>query len=165
MTARSHDSRACGLLRLLPLVLGVSFATALLPASSAGAGSSNVITVSGALKGTLKVVPNMTCSGLNSGQDTLSWNSAKLSPKKAQAWSVIFNKVPRPGTWKLVPSTILSTKVNVVLMGGIAYAWVSSAGKLTIGKGGATGSINATLSLHEGTATGTVYLKGSWNCA
>jgi hypothetical protein len=151
--------------RLVPLVLVVSFAAALLPASGAGAGSTNVITVSGALKGTLKVVPHVTCSGLNGGQETLSWNSVKLSPKKAQAWSIIFNKVTRPGTYKLVPSTIMAIKTNVVLMGGIAYAWVSSAGKLTVGKAGTTGSVNATLSLHEGTATGTVYLKGSWNCA
>jgi hypothetical protein len=164
MTVRNHESRTFGMLRLLPLVLAVSFAAALLPASGAGAGSTNAITVSGALKGTLKVVPRVTCSGLNSGQETLSWNSAKLSPKKAQAWSIIFNKVTRPGTFKLVPSTILHTKLNVVLMGGIAYAWVSSAGKLTVGKGGMTGSINATLGLHEGTATGTVYLKGSWKC-
>ena len=165
MTVRRHESRTSGLLRLLPVVLVVSFAAALLPASGAGAGSANAIAVSGALKGTLKVVPHVTCSGLNGGQETLSWNSAKLSPKKAQAWSVIFNKVPRPGTYKLVPSTIMATKTNVVLMGGIVYAWVSSAGKLTVGKGGNTGSINATLSLHEGTAKGTVYLKGSWNCA
>jgi hypothetical protein len=162
MTVRNHESRTFGLLRLLPLVLVVSFAAALLPASGAGAGSTNVITVSGALKGTLKVVPNVTCSGLNSGQETLSWNSAKLSPKKAQAWSIIFNRVPRPGKWKL--STAVD-KTNVVLMGGIAYAWVSSGGSVTVGKAGSTGSINATLGLHEGVAKGTVYLKGSWNCA
>jgi hypothetical protein len=165
MKVRNLESRTSSVLRLVPLVLVVSFAAALLPASGAGAGSTNVITVSGALTGTLKVVPNVTCSGLNSGQETLSWNSAKLSPKKAQAWSIIFNKVTGSGTWKLSPSTILSPKLNVVLMGGIAYAWVSSAGKLTVGKAGATGSINATLGLHEGMATGNVYLKGSWNCA
>jgi hypothetical protein len=76
MTVRNHESRTFGMLRLLPLVLAVSFAAALLPASGAGAGSTNAITVSGALKGTLKVVPRVTCSGLNSGQETLSWNSA-----------------------------------------------------------------------------------------
>jgi hypothetical protein len=153
-----------GVLCLLPVLLALSFAAALIPASSAGAGSTNAITVSGALKGTLKVVPNVTCSGLSGGQETLSWNSAKLSPKKAQAWSIVMNNVPRAGKWK-IPAAGMG-KLDVVLMGGIAFGWVSSSGSLTIGnKSGLTGTINATLSLHEGTASGTVDLKGSWNCA
>ncbi|HXZ83232.1 MAG TPA: hypothetical protein VED84_05735 [Acidimicrobiales bacterium] len=159
MTDRYREDRTFGVLHRLPLLLAVLFAVALLPASGAGAGSTNAITVSGALKGTLKIVPNFNCYTVSAHNDTLSWASAKLSPRKAAPWTINI-VVPGPGTWK----KFAVGKVYVVLETSGLVAWVSSSGSVTVGGKGTTGSINATLGLHEGTATGTVHLTGSWSC-
>jgi len=162
MKVVGQGHRASGALRLLVPLVALSFAVALLPAASSGAGTVNVITVSGALKGTLKVVPNINCSSPSSAGGTLAWVKVTLSPRKAAAWSISY-RVPKPGTYKRFG---MGVGTSFVLETSNFTAWVAAKGTLTVtGKTGAAGSANVTLSEHEGSATGTVYVKGSWNCA
>ncbi|MGO9923307.1 MAG: hypothetical protein ACLQIB_52490, partial [Isosphaeraceae bacterium] len=80
MKLDGQGHRASSALRLLVPLVALPFAVVLLPAASSGAGSVNVITVSGALKGPLKVVPNINCSSPSSAGGTLAWAKVTLSP-------------------------------------------------------------------------------------
>ena len=90
---------------------------------------------------------------------------------------------PRPGNWSLslvfpgngtYKSFVFGGKDSFVLQSGL-NGWVATHGAFTIhGKNGGerggnvqldeTGTVNLTLGAHEGGATGTVYVKGSWKC-
>jgi hypothetical protein len=49
-----------------------------------------------------------------------------------------------------------------VLQSGL-NGWVATKGTMTLGIN--SGKVNLTLGAHEGAASGTVYVKGSWKCA
>jgi hypothetical protein len=49
-----------------------------------------------------------------------------------------------------------------VLQSGL-NGWAATKGTMTLGNN--SGKVNLTLGAHEGTASGTVYVKGSWKCA
>jgi len=81
----------------------------------------------------------------------------KLSPSKVTNWSltVIY---PGNGTYK---KFVFGGKASFVLQSGL-NGWVATSGSFTIH--GKTATANLTLGAHEGSASGTVYVKGAWNC-
>ena len=76
-----------------------------------------------------------------------------------------------PGQWH-VHELRVRRQSSFVLQSGL-NGWVATSGSFTIrGKSGTEGAAqlgetvtaNITLGAHEGSATGTVYVKGSWKC-
>jgi hypothetical protein len=55
-----------------------------------------------------------------------------------------------------------SSTATFVLQGGLD-GWVATKGTMTLGIN--SGTVNLTLGAHEGSASGTVHVKGSWKCA
>jgi len=137
----------------LPLAIA-AFATGASAAGAAAVTNSDTMTFSGALKGTVKIA-RASCTSSPHG---LSWVlGAKLSPSKATNWSVTI-VTKSNGTWKTfhpgsLPSFVLQSGLN---------GFVATKGSLTVS--GKSGAVNLTLGAHEGSATGTVQVKGSWNC-
>jgi hypothetical protein len=118
--------------------------------------SSGSFVFTGALKGTLKLGPNSGCDVSANGV-TLSSFTTILPSKKFKTWSVTIY-VTKLGSYKkfkfLGDSFVLDTS-NFT-------GWVAATGTMTVSA--TSGSVNATLSGHEGEATGTVHVKGTWNC-
>lgn len=163
-TAVSHLDlrRAAAALRrtapVLALPLAIAAVAAGAPAGSAAAPThSGAMTFSGALRGTVKITRLSTCTGSPHG---LNWDlGAKLSPSKATNWSVTI-VTQHSGSWKTfhpgqsLPSFVLQSGLN---------GWAATTGSLTVS--GTSGKVNLTLGAHEGSATGTVHVTGSWNCS
>jgi hypothetical protein len=137
----------------LPLAIA-AFPTGASAGGAAALTNSGTMTFSGALKGTVKI----TRASCNSSPHGLAWVlGAKLSPSKATNWSVTI-VTKSNGTWKTfnlgsLPSFVLQSGLN---------GWAATKGSLTVS--GKSGKANLTLGAHEGSATGTVQVKGSWNC-
>jgi len=145
--------------RLFLMVLMVAAVTAVVfvPAGSASASTTrNALTFSGALKGTLKIRATTTCDSGPHGTN-LSGFASKLSPSKATNWSISLT-YPGNGTYK---SFVFGGKASFVLQSGL-NGWGATKGSFTIR--GKTGTVNLTLGAHEGSAKGTVYVKGGWSC-
>jgi hypothetical protein len=135
----------------------LALALAYAPAAGASAsGSTNALVFTGALTGTLKIGPNSGCDASANGV-TLSSFTTSLSSKKYKTWSIsVF--VTKLGTYmkfKFLKSSFVLETSNLT-------AWVATSGKITITSD--SGTVNLTLGAHEGAATGTVHVKGSWNC-
>jgi hypothetical protein len=85
--------------------------------------------------------------------------SAPSSRRRSTNWSVTIVSAHN-GTWKTfhpgqsLPSFVLQSGLN---------GWVATKGSLTVS--GTSGKVNLTLGAHEGSATGTVQVTGSWNCS
>ena len=142
--------------RLVPLLLALPLATVVLLVGSASAGTPvNALTFSGALKGTLKITATTACSAGPNGVQLGDFNS-KLSPVKATNWSVTI-LAPGNGTYK----QFKLGRTSVVLASGF-NGWVATSGSFTVH--GKSGTVNATLGAHEGSAKGTVHVKGGWSC-
>jgi len=140
----------------LPLTIA-AFPTGASAGSVAALTHSGAMTFSGALRGTVKITRLSTCTGSPHG---LNWDlGAKLSPSQATNWSVTI-VTQHNGTWKTfhpgqsLPSFVLQSGLN---------GWVATKGSLTIS--GTSGRVSLTLGAHEGSATGTVQVTGSWNCS
>jgi hypothetical protein len=143
-------------LLVLPLAIA-AFPTGASAGSAAAPTHSGTMTFSGALRGTVKITRLSTCTGSPHG---LAWDlGAKLSPSKATNWSVTI-VTTHNGTWKTfhpgqsLPSFVLQSGLN---------GWVATKGSLTVS--GTSGKVKLTLGAHEGSATGTVQVTGSWNCS
>lgn len=127
------------------------------PASSASAATpTNSLVVTGALSGTLKLGPTSSCSG-TSGYASLSSFATTLSTKKYSKWSITITLAKHGAAAK----KFNSSTATFVLQSGL-NGWVATKGTMTLGNG--SGSVNLTLGAHEGTASGTVHIKGSWSC-
>jgi hypothetical protein len=148
---RGTSKVAIGAVPLLALALAIG------PAAGASAsGSANALVVTGALTGTLKIGPNSGCDASANGV-TLSSFTTSLSSKKYKTWSVtVF--VAKPGTY----TKFKFLKSSFVLETSNLTAWVATKGTMTITSH--SGTVNLTLGAHEGAATGTVHVKGSWRC-
>lgn len=127
------------------------------PVVSASASSTNFFQVSGALSGTLKIGPVTECSG-STNNAQLSSFSTTLSSKKYKKWSITIS-LTKPGA---AAKKFNSSTATFVLQSGL-NGWVATKGTMTLGNN--SGTVNLTLGAHEGTASGTVYIKGSWKCA
>jgi hypothetical protein len=121
---------------------------------ASAAGSKNSLVVSGALSGTLVLSRTSTCD-LSSTGGQLSGFSPSLSTKKYKNWSVTYQSA-KPGTnMKFSPPDLF------VLQSGL-NGWVATSGTITVTASSA--KVNLTLKNHEGTASGTVHVKGAWTC-
>jgi hypothetical protein len=151
----------------MTLALGAALAL-LVFAGAAGASAVNILTFGGALHGT---VTSHNMSSCDAGSGGMNWPlDTKLSPSKATNWSLSLT-FPGNGTYK---SFVSGGDASFVLQSGLD-AWVATSGSFTVhGKnhGERGGSIqldetvtaNITLAAHEGGASGTVEVKGSWKC-
>jgi len=138
------------------------------PARSVGTvgGAPKALTFSGALRGT---VPSQRTSSCTAGSGGMNWPlDTTLAPSTAKNWSLSL-VFPGNGTYT---SFVFGGKSSFVLQSGL-NGWVATSGSFTIrGKSGTEGAAqlgetvtaNITLGAHEGSATGTVYVKGSWKC-
>jgi hypothetical protein len=145
-------------LLVLPLAIA-AFPTGASAGSAAAQAHSGAMTFSGALKGTVRITRISTCTGSPHG---LNWDlGAKLSPSKATNWSVTI-VTTRNGTWKTFHPGPLGSLPSFVLQSGL-NGWAATKGSLTVS--GTSGKVNLTLGAHEGSATGTVQVTGSWNCS
>jgi len=125
--------------------------------ATASTKTSGSLVVTGALKGTLKLGANSGCDASKHGV-TLSSFTTTLPSKKFKTWSVTIY-VTKLGTYRkfafLKDSFVLGTSNNT--------GWVATEGSMTIIKH--SGTVNLTLGAHEGEATGTVHVAGTWICA
>ena len=135
-------------------VLAASTLALAVPASAAG--PSGKLAFSGALSGTLVLGPTSGCDASTNGV-TLSSMTGHLSSKKFKTWSVTVY-VTKVGTY----SSFKFLKDSFVLDTSNFTGWVATKGTMTITSTG--GRVNATLAGHEGQASGTLKVKGSWQC-
>ncbi|MFZ1063080.1 MAG: hypothetical protein WAN30_06370 [Acidimicrobiales bacterium] len=160
MRLLKHTNRG-GRRRTSFLLLGVSsllVASTGLVGANAGAATttSGSLVFTGALKGTLKLGPNSGCDASNNGV-TLSSFTTTLPSKKFKTWSVtIF--VSKLGTYK----KFKLGNASFVLGTSNFTGWVATKGSMTIIAN--SGTVNLTLGGHEGEATGTVHVAGTWTC-
>jgi len=133
--------------------------------TSASAASGNSFAFSGALTGTLKLVPADDCDGNAGGMTTLGDIVGKLKGSKSGKWTLIVI-TPKNGTFKIKPVTtdLAGSTVTLETPGKtVALAWDATKGSITVK--GSSGSINVTLKgSPESGASGTVKIKGSWAC-
>jgi hypothetical protein len=137
-------------------LLAMSLVSMIVPDVSASASTTNSLAVSGALSGTLKIGPVTSCSG-STKYAQLSSFSTTLSSKKYKNWSISIS-LTKPGA---AAKKFNSSTATFVLQSGL-NGWVATKGTMTLGSN--SGKVNLTLGAHEGTASGTVYVKGSWKC-
>ena len=118
--------------------------------------ATNTLVFSGALKGTV-ASPNK-LSVCDVGTGGMQWPlDATLSPSTAHNWSLTLIYQGN-GTYK---KFVFGGKDSFVLQSGF-NGWVATSGSFTVH--GKTGTADLTLGAHEGSATGTVYVKGGWTC-
>jgi len=136
--------------------LAVIMSGAAVNAATAGAASTNNrIVVSGALSGTLVLGPTTACDiGSTGGQ--LSAFSTSLSTKKYKNWAVTYQSAKVGANMKFS-----SGSGTFILQSGL-NGWSATSGIFSITATSA--KVNLTLSNHEGSASGTVHVKGSWTC-
>ena len=140
----------------VPLLVMVSVSM-IGPVASTSATTTNSLVVSGALSGTLKIGPVTSCSGSTTSA-ALSSFSGKLASKKYKNLSITIS-LTKPGA---AAKKFNSSTATFVLQSGL-NGWAATKGTMTLGNN--SGKVNLTLGAHEGTASGTVYVKGSWKCA
>lgn len=138
-------------------LLALTLVSMIVPVASASASNTNSLVVSGALSGTLKIGPVTECSG-STKYAQLSSFSTTLSSKKYKKWSITIS-LTKPGA---AAKKFNSSTATFVLQSGL-NGWAATKGTMTLGNN--SGKVNLTLGAHEGTASGTVYVKGSWKCA
>lgn len=138
-------------------LLAMAAVSMIVPVVSASASTTNSLVVSGALSGTLKIGPVTSCSGSTTSAQLSSF-STTLSSKKYKKWSITIS-LTKPGA---AAKKFNSSTATFVLQSGF-NGWVATKGTMTLRNN--SGKVNLTLGAHEGTATGTVYVKGSWKCA
>ena len=138
-------------------LLAMASVSMIVPVVSASASTTNSLKVSGALSGTLKIGPATSCSG-STKYAQLSSFSTTLSSKKYKNWSITIS-LTKPGA---AAKKFNSSTATFVLQSGL-NGWAATKGTMTLGNN--SGAVNLTLGAHEGTASGTVYVKGSWKCA
>lgn len=130
----------------------------IVPSSGASAsGPADAFVVTGALTGTLKIGSVTQCDGNVNGGDLSSF-STSLSSKKYSNWSMTFSQT-KPGAAAKKFNRMTAT---FVLQSG-QNAWVATGGTMTFSSG--VNTVNLTLGAHEGSASGTVHIKGKWSCA
>jgi hypothetical protein len=140
------------------IVAILALATSGLVAGNATAATktSGSLTFTGALKGKLKLGPNSGCDASDNGV-TLSSFTTTLPSKKFKTWSVTVY-VTKLGHYKkfkfLTDSFVLGTSDLT--------GWVATNGSMTVIAH--SGTVNATLDGHEGLATGTIHVTGTWIC-
>ena len=144
---------ALGAVTLLSMA---SFST-IVPALSASASTTNSLKVSGALSGTLKIGPTSSCTGTTKYAQLTSFTTT-LSSKKYKNWSITISLTKTGAAAK----KFNTSTATFVLQSGL-NGWVATKGTMTLGNN--SGAVNLTLGAHEGAASGTVYVKGSWKCA
>lgn len=127
-----------------------------LAAPASAAGPSGKLAFSGALSGTLVLGPTSGCDASTNGV-TLSSMSGHLSSTKFKTWSVAVY-VTKVGTY----SSFKFLRDSFVLLTSNFTGWVATKGIMTVTATG--GNVNATLAGHEGQASGTLKVKGSWKC-
>ncbi len=158
MSPRDNRCKALAARGLTVSLFVLPFVTAIVFADSAAASSStNALVVTGALKGTLKIGPKSTCDASTHGVQ-LSGFTTSLSSTKYKKWSVTVS-VAKPGTYTKFK---FGGSSSFALESGGFNAWVATSGTMTIKA--STGTVSLTLGAHEGSATGTVYVKGGWSC-
>jgi hypothetical protein len=158
MSPRDNKRKPFVALGLTASLFALPFVTAIVFVNSAAASSpTNALVVTGALKGTLKIGPKSTCDASTHGVQ-LSGFTTSLSSTKYKKWSVTVS-VAKPGTYTKFK---FGGSSSFALESGGLNAWVATSGTMTIKT--STGTVNLTLGAHEGSATGTVYVKGSWRC-
>lgn len=124
--------------------------------ATASTRTSGSLVFTGALKGTLKLGSNSGCDASDNGV-TLSSFATTLPSKKFKTWSITI-VVSKLGTYKR-----FKLGHDSFVLGTSDYTgWVATKGSMTIIAH--TGSVNLTLGGHEGKATGTVYVAGTWTC-
>lgn len=143
-------------LTVMPLLATV-LVSMIVPVASASASTINSLAVSGALSGTLKIGPVSSCSG-STKYASLSSFSTTLSSKKYKNWSINITLAKEGAAAKKFNSSTAS----FVLQSGL-NGWVATKGTMILGN--SSGKVNLTLGAHEGSASGTVHVKGSWKCA
>lgn len=139
----------------LPL-LAMASVSMIVPAVSVSASTTNSLKVSGALSGTLKIGPVSSCTGTTKYAQLSSF-STTLSSNKYKNWSISISLTKTGAAAK----KFSSSTATFVLQSGL-NGWAATKGTMTLGNN--SGKVNLTLGAHEGTASGTVYVKGSWKC-
>jgi len=151
-SGRQHTTRLVS----AALLLAVSLVGLVGGSATASTTTSGSLVFTGALKGTLKLGSNSGCDASTNGV-TLSSFTTTLKSKKFKTWSVTVY-VTKLGTYKKfafgVDSFVLDTSNYT--------GWVATKGSMTVIA--TSGSVNLTLGGHEGEATGTVHVAGTWNC-
>jgi len=156
-TSRSAIHRRTKVALVAVPLLVTGLVPMIVPVGSALAAATNSLVVSGALSGTLKIGPVTSCSGTNK-YASLSSFSTTLSSKKYKNWSITIT-LAKPGA---AAKKFSSSTATFVLQSGL-NGWVATKGTMTLGS--SSGAVNLTLGAHEGSASGTVHVKGSWKCA
>ena len=138
-------------------LLATALVSMIVPIASASASTTNSLVVSGALSGTLKIGPVTSCSGTTKYAQLSSF-STTLSSKKYKNLAITIS-LSKPGA---AAKKFNSSTATFVLQSGLD-GWVATKGTMTLGIN--SGTVNLTLGAHEGSASGTVHVKGSWKCA
>ena len=136
----------------------LALVSTVVPSLSASASPTNSFVVTGALSGTLKLGPVSSCSGSTNGAQLSSF-STTLSSKKFKNWAITIT-LAKPGA---AAKKFNRSTASFVLQSGGLNGWVATKGSMTLGN--KSGKVNLTLGAQEGSASGTVYIKGSWSCA
>ena len=126
-------------------------------AAAAASTTTNSLVVTGALKGILKVGATTTCDASVHGAQLSSFTTS-LSSTKYKHFSVTAS-VPKAGTYT---KFTFGGSSSFVLQSGGLNAWVATSGTMTIKA--TSGTVNLTLGAHEGSTSGTLYVKGGWSC-
>jgi len=149
-------SKSTARIRVLAVGAMTAATLAIAVPSASAVTTSGKLTFSGAISGTLTLGVSSGCDASTNGV-TLSSMTGHLSSKKFKTWSVtVF--VKKPGVYNkfkfLTDSFVLDTSDFT--------GWVATKGTMSITATG--GSVNATLAGHEGQATGSIKVKGTWKC-
>jgi hypothetical protein len=139
------------------MVLGLSVLGLAPLSATAAAAPSGSLVFNGALNGTLQLGPRSLCHAGKHGV-TLSNFTTTLASGNGAKWSVNVHVV-KLGTYKRFRTVTDSFVIDT--SGG--DLWVATQGSMTvIAK---SGTVNLTLSDHEGLNIGTVHVAGTWICA
>jgi hypothetical protein len=151
------------LLASCALLIGLNGVT-IVTTSSVASAAVNSFTFSGGLNGTLKLIPADDCGGSSGGETQLDSIVGKLKGSKTDQWTIIVI-APKNGTFTIKPATtgLASSTVTLETPGkNVALSWDATKGSITAN--GNSGSVNVTLKGTTGGASGTVKIKGSWDC-
>jgi hypothetical protein len=165
------NRRTSGRRRLGPKMAAVTAAVltclggvGVLATSGVASAGTNSFTFSGGLTGTLKLVPSVDCGGSAGGETQLDDIAGKLKGSKSDQWTLIVI-APKNGTFTIKPASTGVTSETVTLETpgkNEALSWDATKGSITLK--GSTGSLNVTVKGTTGGASGSVKIKGSWDC-
>jgi hypothetical protein len=130
--------------------------------SKAAAPATNFFTVSGALRGTLTLNPNLNCAGRTDGATQLAHIAGALTGSRAIRWTIVVNTLQN-GTFKVdhTPTSHDENSVTLETVGlTTARSWSAFRGSVTVDD--STGSFDVTAAPTIGAAT--VHIKGAWEC-